>query len=86
MKKFLSIFALGFVIALGNAHAADDRGACAKEAEGKPVAERRAFIKECVKTKASATADKTKACKAEGEASGKKEKELADLVKTCMTK
>lgn len=92
MKKLITLAAVGFVLAVGSAHASDkadaigkqgtmglgyptaeeakkageqaaQRKACRSDAKGKKGAERKAFLKDCMKKPAAATAAPADAAK-----------------------
>ena len=71
MKSLLSVLALGLVMSMGVAHAADGDGktkqqnkmaTCNTEAADKKGDERKAFMKECLSAKKATQQDKMKTC------------------------
>ncbi len=77
MKQLFTLLALGLVLAVGTAHAAEEKtaqqtkmGTCNKEAGEKKGDERKAFMKEClsakpVSDKKTAQQEKMKTCNAD---------------------
>ena len=96
MKQLLSLAALGMALALGSAHAAEEKaptkqqtkmGTCNKEATGMKGDERKAFMKSCLSNKPEAEAtqqSKMKTCNAE--AAGKKGDERKAFMSECLKK
>jgi hypothetical protein len=68
MKKLISLMALGLTLAVGVAHAADEKATpqqgkmktCNAEAKDKKGDERKAFMKECLSAKPAAAAPEAK--------------------------
>ena len=96
MKQLLSLAALGMALALGSAHAAEEKAptkqqtkmaTCNKEATGMKGDERKAFMKSCLSNKPEAEAtqqSKMKTCNAE--AAGKKGAERKTFMSECLKK
>ena len=96
MKQLLSLAALGMALALGSAHAAEEKAptkqqtkmaTCNKEATGMKGDERKAFMKNCLSNKPEAAATqqtKMKTCNAE--AAGKKGAERKTFMSECLKK
>ncbi|GAB2529824.1 MULTISPECIES: PsiF family protein [unclassified Simplicispira] len=96
MKQLLSLAALGMALALGSAHAAEEKAptkqqtkmaTCNKEATGMKGDERKAFMKNCLSNKPEAAATqqtKMKTCNAE--AAGKKGDERKAFMSECLKK
>ena len=97
MKKLISLVALGLTLAVGVAHAADDKAptaqqskmkTCNVEAKDKKGDERKAFMKECLSAKPAAAAEgnsqqsKMKTCNTE--AKGKKGDERKKFMSECL--
>ena len=97
MKKLISLVALGLTLAMGVAHAADDKAPtkqqskmkpCNVEAKDKKGDERKAFLKECLSAKPAAAAEgnsqqsKMKTCNTE--AKGKKGDERKKFMSECL--
>ena len=98
MKKLISLVALGLTLAMGVAHAADDKATttqqskmktCNVEAKDKKGDERKAFMKECLSAKPAAAAaegntqqSKMKTCNTE--AKGKKGDERKKFMSECL--
>jgi hypothetical protein len=95
MKKLISLMALGLTLAVGVAHAADEKATpqqgkmktCNVEAKDKKGDERKAFMKECLSAKPAAAAptqqNKMKTCNAD--AKGKKGDERKAFMKECLS-
>ena len=96
MKQLLSLAALGMALALGSAHAAEEKAptkqqtkmaTCNKEATGMKGDERKAFMKNCLSNKPEAAATQQtnmKTCNAE--AAGKKGDERKAFMSECLKK
>ena len=96
MKQLLSLAALGMALALGSAHAAEEKAptkqqtkmaTCNKEATGMKGDERKAFMKNCLSNKPEAAATQQtnmKTCNAE--AAGKKGAERKTFMSECLKK
>lgn len=96
MKQLLSLAALGMALALGSAHAAEEKAptkqqtkmaTCNKEATGMKGDERKAFMKNCLSNKPEAAQtqqSKMKTCNAE--AAGKKGDERKAFMSECLKK
>ncbi len=93
MKQLLSLAALGMALALGSAHAAEEKAptkqqtkmaTCNKEAGDMKGDERKAFMKTCLSNKPASQQDKMKACNAE--AAGKKGDERKAFMSECLKK
>jgi len=93
MKKLLSLAALGMALALGSAHAAEEKaptkqqskmGACNKDAGDMKGDERKAFMKTCLSNKPATQQDKMKTCNAD--AKGKKGDERKAFMSECLKK
>lgn len=93
MKQLLSLAALGMALALGSAHAAEEKAptkqqtkmaTCNKEAGDMKGDERKAFMKTCLSNKPATQQDKMKACNAE--AAGKKGDERKAFMSDCLKK
>ena len=98
MKKLISLVALGLTLAMGVAHAADDKAptaqqskmkTCNVDAKDKKGDERKAFMKECLSAKSAAAAaegntqqSKMKTCNTE--AKGKKGDERKKFMSECL--
>ncbi|MDT7514154.1 PsiF family protein [Rhodoferax mekongensis] len=99
MKQLISLMALGLALAVGGAHAADDKAptaqqskmkTCNAEAKDKKGDERKAFMKECLSAKPAAAEDgktaqqnKMKTCNAD--AKDKKGDERKAFMKECLS-
>ncbi len=93
MKQLLSLAALGMALALGSAHAAEEKAptkqqtkmaTCNKEAGDMKGDERKAFMKTCLSNKPASQQDKMKTCNAE--AAGKKGDERKAFMSECLKK
>lgn len=93
MKQLLSLATLGMALALGSAHAAEEKAptkqqtkmaTCNKEAGDMKGDERKAFMKTCLSNKPATQQDKMKACNAE--AAGKKGDERKAFMSECLKK
>ncbi|MDY0107643.1 MAG: PsiF family protein [Giesbergeria sp.] len=93
MKQLLSLAALGMALAVGSAHAAEEKAptkqqtmmaTCNKEAGDMKGDERKAFMKTCLSNKPATQQDKMKACNAE--AAGKKGDERKAFMSECLKK
>jgi hypothetical protein len=94
MKKILSLLALGLMLSMGAAQAADDAktpqqskmAACNKDAADKKGEERKAFMKECLSAKADAKpANRMAACNADTKAKTLKGEERKAFMKECLS-
>lgn len=101
MKSMFAIAALGISLALGAAHAAEDKApsaqqnkmkTCNAEAKGKKGDERKAFMKECLSAKPAAAetapadgAQQSKMKTCNAEAKGKKGDERKAVMKECLS-
>ncbi|ARV19051.1 Phosphate starvation-inducible protein PsiF [Curvibacter sp. AEP1-3] len=99
MKQLISLMALGLALAVGGAHAADDKAptaqqskmkTCNADAKDKKGDERKAFMKECLSAKPAAAEDgktaqqnKMKTCNAD--AKDKKGDERKAFMKECLS-
>jgi len=99
MKQLISLMALGLALAVGGAHAADDKAptaqqskmkTCNADAKDKKGDERKAFMKECLSAKPVAAEDgktaqqnKMKTCNAD--AKDKKGDERKAFMKECLS-
>ncbi|NBX20934.1 MAG: phosphate starvation-inducible protein PsiF [Betaproteobacteria bacterium] len=99
MKQLISLMALGLALAVGGAHAADDKAptaqqskmkTCNAEAKDKKGDERKAFMKECLSAKPAVAEDgktaqqnKMKTCNAD--AKDKKGDERKKFMKECLS-
>jgi hypothetical protein len=99
MKQLISLMALGLALAVGGAHAADDKAptaqqskmkTCNADAKDKKGDERKAFMKECLSAKPAAAEDgktaqqnKMKTCNAD--AKDKKGDERKKFMKECLS-
>jgi len=99
MKQLISLLALGLALAVGGAHAADDKAptaqqskmkTCNADAKDKKGDERKAFMKECLSAKPAAAEDgktaqqnKMKTCNAD--AKDKKGDERKAFMKECLS-
>ena len=99
MKQLISLMALGLALAVGGAHAADEKAptaqqskmkTCNADAKDKKGDERKAFMKECLSAKPAAAAasgtpqqNKMKTCNAD--AKGKKGDERKAFMKECLS-
>jgi hypothetical protein len=101
MKKLITLFAMGLTLALGTAHAAEEKaktaqqtkmGTCNKDATGKKGDERKAFMKECLSAKPAAaaapavTSQQSKMKTCNVDAKGKKGDERKAFMKACLSK
>lgn len=100
MKKLITLVALGLTMALGVAHAADEKAptaqqskmkTCNMDAKDKKGDERKAFMKQCLSAKPAAAADgktaqqgKMKTCNMD--AKDKKGDERKAFMKECLSK
>lgn len=93
MNKLLSLAALGMALALGSAHAAEEKAptkqqskmaTCNKDAGDMKGDERKAFMKTCLSNKPATQQDKMKTCNAE--AAGKKGDERKAFMSECLKK
>jgi uncharacterized protein HemX len=93
MKQLLSLTALGLALALGSAHAAEDKAptkqqskmaTCNKEAGDQKGDERKAFMKTCLSNKPATQQSKMKTCNAE--ATGKMGDERKAFMSECLKK
>ena len=93
MKQLLSLAALGLALALGSAHAAEEKApttqqsrmaTCNKDASGMKGDERKAFMKTCLSNKPATQQSKMKTCNAE--AAGKKGDERKAFMSECLKK
>jgi hypothetical protein len=93
MRSFISVLALGLVMSMGAAHAADDDGktkqqskmtTCNAEAMDKKGDERKAFMKECLSAKKATQQEKMKTCNVE--AKGMKGDERKKFMSECLKK
>lgn len=100
MKKLLTIVALGLSLALGAAHAADDKApsaqqnkmkTCNADAKDKKGDERKAFMKECLSNKpaaaepAKATTQQDKMKTCNASAKDKKGDDRKAFMKECLS-
>ena len=96
MNKLLSVIALGACLSFGAAHAANKgptqqqnkMTACNKEAGDKKGDERKAFMKECLSAKHTATTnqrEKMKACNADPKAKTLKGNARKAFMKECLS-
>lgn len=92
MKSLLSLLVLGLGMSLGQAYAADGDGrsaqqnrmaSCNAEAGDKKGDERKAFMKDCLKSKKATQQEKMKTCNAD--AKGKKGDERKAFMKECLS-
>ena len=99
MKQLISFLALGLALAVGGAHAAEDKAptaqqskmkTCNADAKDKKGDERKAFMKECLSAKPAAAEDgktaqqnKMKTCNAD--AKDKKGDERKAFMKECLS-
>jgi hypothetical protein len=93
MKQLFTLLALGLALAVGAAHAAEEKtaqqtkmGTCNKDAGDKKGDERKAFMKECLSAKHDkkmAQQEKMKTCNAD--AKGKKGDERKAFMKECLS-
>ena len=101
MKKLISLVALGLTLAMGVAHAADEKAptaqqnkmkTCNADAKDKKGDERKAFMKECLSAKPAAapadgkTAQQQKMKTCNADAKGKKGDERKAFMKECLSK
>jgi hypothetical protein len=102
MKKLVTLLAMGLTLALGTAHAAEEKvktaqqtkmGTCNKDATGKKGDERKAFMKECLSAKPAAAASEPAATGQQSkmktcnvDAKGKKGDERKAFMKECLKK
>ncbi|MES2949321.1 MAG: PsiF family protein [Pseudomonadota bacterium] len=94
MNKLFTLLALGLSLSFGAAYAADaptaqqsKMGSCNKEAADKKGDERKAFMKECLSTKADAkTAQQTKMKTCNVDAKGMKGDERKKFMSECLKK
>ena len=91
MKKLMTVIAMGLMLTIGVAHAAEEKTAqqskmttCNKDAGDKKGDERKAFMKECLSAKKATQQDKMKACNKD--ATGKKGDERKAFMKECLSK
>ncbi|MBP8018591.1 MAG: phosphate starvation-inducible protein PsiF [Hylemonella sp.] len=93
MRSFLSVLALGLVVSMGTAHAADGDGqtkqqskmaTCNAEATDKKGDERKAFMKECLRAKKATQQEKMKTCNVD--AKGMKGDERKKFMSECLKK
>jgi hypothetical protein len=97
MKKLITLVALGLTMAMGVAHAADEKAptaqqgkmkTCNMDAKDKKGDERKAFMKECLSAKPAAAAptqqNKMKTCNVD--AKGKTGDERKAFMKECLSK
>ncbi|MBC7621361.1 MAG: phosphate starvation-inducible protein PsiF [Candidatus Saccharibacteria bacterium] len=97
MKKWISLMALGLMLAAGGAHAADDKAPTAQQGKMKTCntdaktkdlkgAERKTFMKECLGAKPT-TAQQTKmrSCNADAKTKALKGSERKKFMKECLT-
>lgn len=100
MKKLISLLALGLTMAVGVAHAADEKAptaqqgkmkACNMEAKDKKGDERKAFMKDCLSAKPAAapadgkTAQQQKMKTCNADAKGKSGDERKAFMKACLS-
>lgn len=98
MKKLVTLLALGASLALGVAHAADEKAptaqqnkmkTCNAEAKDKKGDERKAFMKECLSAKpveeAKGTAQQNKMKTCNADAKDKKGDERKKFMKECLS-
>ena len=101
MKKWISLMALGLMLAAGGAQAADDKAPTAQQGKMKTCntdaktkdlkgAERKTFMKECLGAKpaaAPATGQQTKmkSCNADAKTKALKGSERKKFMKECLT-
>lgn len=93
MKSFLSIMALGLVMSMGAAHAADGDGktkqqnkmaTCNADAGDKKGDDRKSFMKECLSAKKATQQEKMKTCNVD--AKGMKGDERKKFMSDCLKK
>lgn len=94
MKKLLSLAALGLILAVGSAHAAEEdkaptkqqtkMGTCNKDAGEMKGDERKAFMKTCLSKKPATQQEVMKACNMD--AAGKKGDERKAFMSQCLKK
>jgi uncharacterized protein HemX len=93
MKQLISLAALGLALALGSAHAAEDKAptkqqtkmaTCNKDATGKTGDARKAFMKECLSNKPATQQDKMKTCNADAKAKTLKGDERKAFMSDCL--
>jgi len=100
MKQLISLMALGMALAVGGAHAAEDKAptaqqskmkTCNADAKDKKGDERKAFMKECLSAKPEApaqdgkTAQQNKMKTCNADAKGKKGDERKAFMKECLS-
>jgi len=101
MKQLISLMALGLALAVGGAHAADDKAptaqqskmkTCNADAKDKKGDERKAFMKECLSAKPAAAADgktaqqnKMKTCNADAKTKDLKGDERKKFMSECLS-
>lgn len=101
MKKLLTLIAMGLALAVGAAHAADEKAktpqqnkmtTCNAEAKGMTGDERKAFMKSCLSAKPQAAAGSPKTAQQEkmktcnAEAKGKTGDERKKFMSECLKK
>lgn len=93
MKSILSVLALGLLMSLGVAHAADGEGktkqqtkmgTCNVDAADKKGDERKAFMKECLSAKKATQQEKMKTCNVD--AKGMKGDDRKKFMSGCLKK
>ena len=100
MKKLITLVALGMTLALGTAHAADEKATpqqnkmktCNADAKDKKGDERKAFMKDCLSAKPAAAEggattqqNKMKTCNADAKTKDLKGDERKKFMKECLS-
>ncbi|MCZ2406244.1 MAG: phosphate starvation-inducible protein PsiF [Burkholderiales bacterium 68-12] len=97
MKQLLTLATLGMALALGSAHAAEEKAptqqqtrmtTCNAEAKTKDLKgdERKAFMKTCLSNKPATQQDKMKTCNADAKAKDLKGDERKAFMSECLKK
>lgn len=95
MKKLISLLVLGLTLAIGAAHAADEKAptgqqskmkTCNVEAKDKKGDERKAFMKECLSAKPAAANQQSKMKTCNVEAKDMKGDERKKFMSECLKK